>query len=201
MIKKLAVGVAALATVLGGVAAALPASAQTGTATKAGQVLNLRENGYGGCQKPGSTWGVNGAEAVLTITDKLNFPNKQSLYVSSSNSDAVNTGCLNGYAYSGGTKRLTSSWTVGGTEILSCSIGIGGNCTVSSTEKSATDTYDTGTKPNNDGEWSVSSGGGRVTTEGTLGKVDYYRHKSTATFAAGSKATIATAENYAVRKF
>ncbi|WP_405058091.1 hypothetical protein OG474_35865 [Kribbella sp. NBC_01505] len=200
MIKKIAVGIAAVGAVVAAAATALPAHAENGEAKKAGQVISLRDNGYGGCQKPGSTWGVNGALAVLTITDKVTWPEKQTIRVSSSDSDAVNTGCLNGYPYSGGTKRLQSTWTVNGQGIQTCTIGMGGGCTVSDTRVS--DGYDTGTKANNDGTYSISSGGGSVSAKGTAGgRINNYTHASSATFAAASKVTIGKASNYAYRSF
>ncbi|WP_410787470.1 hypothetical protein [Kribbella sp. C-35] len=196
MIRKVVAGVAVAAGLAAGVGTALPANAEQGKATKPGQVINLRDNGYGACQKPGSTWGVGGALAVLTITDKVTWPNRKNIRVSSSDTDAVNTGCSNGYPYNGGTKRLVITWTVQGQGISSCNIGIGGNCSL--TEKQVTDGYDTGTKPNTDGEWNVGSGGGSVTADGTAaGRINNYTHSATATFAASSKVTIAKATNNA----
>jgi hypothetical protein len=196
--KKVAVSIAALAVALvGGV---LPANATDGKASRAGQDIKLWDSGLGGCQAPGYTWGTNGAYASVHIDDWVKWNSKTSFSVVHSYADAENLGCVNGYRYSGGTRRLISSWTVNGQGIGSCSIGIGGNCTISDTR--AQDGYDTGTLSNTTGAISTRAGGGNVYATGTAaGAINNYTHSASARFSANGLTTIANSSNYAYRGF
>lgn len=200
MIRKFAMSVAALAVGVSAVAVSTPANAEEGKATKPGVAVVLRDTGFGGCQKPGQAWGKDGAFSALTIDDSVKWNSKTSLTVVRSYADAVNTGCLNGYAYNGGTKRLISGWTVTGQGVSSCSIGLGGNCTISDTK--ASDGYDTGNLKNNDGIVSTQSGGGSVYATGTVGgRINNYTHSANARFSLGGVTTSANSSNFVTRGF
>ncbi len=137
----------------------------------------------------GTGWASQGAFTLTTADDQVYWSSIHHLTVNRANGVTQLLHCIDGYKQSGGSKKLSESWTVTGDDVTACTVGFNLGCDFTATK--ATDSYSTGWINNANGSLTVNTSGGEVSTS-SLGQLKTYSHKVTGFFKASSGDTSST---------
>jgi hypothetical protein len=144
-----------------------------------------------------SAWS-GGAYAALRIEDHGVWNSARSLHIDWSNTWGDLWGCQQGGRQTGGSKKLTSSWTVRGSGIQSCSLGTTTGCSFYDNQTVARSTHNSGWLSNGNGHVETLFSGANVYASQN-GELNSYTHDANASFTRSGATVTAQSANYAYR--